>query len=406
MKFKYRAKTKEGEDQTGFVEAPNREGATSILSGHNLFILSIEPAGKAGMLDRLLGYFGRVKRKDKVIFFRQLATLLEARIPISSALRSLHAQTASPALKEAIFEMGEDIDSGLSFSQAMGRREGVFSDFYVSMVQASETTGRLEEVIGFLADYTEKEDVLAGKAIGAMTYPALVVGMFGIVAFVMVAFVFPQIKPVFDQAGVDLPWMTKLLLGAGGFLGSWWPLVLLALVFGGIFVLDYFRTPEGRAALDDSKVRLPLVNKIYLPLVLSRFSYTTSLLLKGGIPVAQAFEIVSHVVSNALYEELLHEISEAVRSGETISGALRRYPDYFPPLVSQMIAVGEQSGQLSQIFGRVAGFYEREADAVINNIVDLLQPLLIGGIGILVGLLFASILLPLYQLTSSSGLGG
>ncbi len=390
----------------GFVEAPNREAASSILSTHNLFILSIESSGKTGILERFSGLLGRVKRKDKVIFFRQFATLLEARIPLSAALRNLQAQTSNQALKAAISEIAEDVDTGLSFSQALERRRGMFSDFYVAMVRASETTGKLDEAIGFLADYTEKEDVLVGKAVGAMTYPALVVGMFVIVAFIMIAFVFPQIKPVFDQAGVNLPWMTKVLLGLGGFFGSWWPLVLIAAVFGGVLLVDYFRTPEGRSVLDDGKVRLPLVSKIYLPLVLSRFSYTTSLLLKGGIPVAQALEIVSHVVSNALYEELLHEISESVRGGETISESVRRYPDYFPPLVSQMIAVGEQSGQLSQIFARIAGFYEREADTVINNIVDLIQPLLIGGIGILVGLLFASILLPLYQLTSSSALGG
>jgi type IV pilus assembly protein PilC len=403
MKFRYRAKTKEGEDQTGFVEAPNREAATAILSSHNLFILGIEQAGKAGLFERVSGYFGRIKRKDKVIFFRQLATLLEARIPLSTALRNLHAQTANPTLKEAIFEIAEDIDSGLSFSQAMARREGVFSDFYTSMVQASETTGKLDEVIGFLADYTEKEDTLIGKATGAMTYPVLVVGMFVLVAFVMVAFVFPQIRPVFEESGVPLPFLTRVLLGAGAFLGAWWWAVLIAGIVGVLVLAEYFRSPEGRSVLDDAKVRLPLMSKIYLPLVLSRFCYTTSLLLKGGIPVAQALEIVSHVVSNALYQELLHEVSDAVREGETISQAMKRYPDYFPALVPQMLAVGEESGQLSQIFGRVAAFYEREADGVINNIMNLIQPLLIAGIGILVGLLFASILVPLYQLTASFG---
>ena len=405
MKFKYHAKTKEGEDQVGFVEAANRQSASEILSTHNLFVLSIESAGKAGIFERFSGFFGRAKRKDKVIFFRQLATLLEARIPLSAALRNLHAQTGNPALKEAIFEVAEDIDTGLSFSQALERRGGMFSDFYVAMVRASETTGKLDEVIGFLADYTEKEDVLVGKAVGAMTYPVLVVGMFLLVAFVMVAFVFPQIRPVFEESGVPLPFLTRVLLGGGAFLGTWWWLVAIGAVFGGVLLAEYFRTPEGRAVLDDAKLRVPLVSRVYLPLVLSRFSYTTSLLLKGGIPVAQALEIVSHVVSNALYQELLHEVSESVRGGETISQSVRKYPDYFPPLVPQMLAVGEESGQLSQIFGRVAAFYEREADEMINNIMNLIQPLLIAGIGLLVGLLFASILVPLYQLTSSFGSG-
>ncbi|MBM3256976.1 MAG: type II secretion system F family protein [Candidatus Liptonbacteria bacterium] len=401
MKFKYQAKTKEGEDQVGVVEAPNKEAASAILLSHNLFVLSIESAGKTGWFTRLGGYFGGVKRKDKVIFFRQLSTLLEARIPLSAALRNLQKQTASPALREAISEIAEDIDTGLSFSQALERRGGIFPDFYVAMVRASETTGRLDEVVGFLADYTEKEDVMVGKTISALTYPGLIVGMFLLVSFILVAFVFPQIKPVFEQSSVELPIFTKILLGAGGFLGAWWPLVLIGVVFVGLMGIDYVRSPEGRAVFDDAKVRLPFINRIYLPLILSRFSYTTSLLLRGGIPVAQALEIVSHVVSNALYEELLHEVSEAVRSGETMSQAITRYPEYFPPLVPQMLAVGEASGQLSQIFARIATFYDREADDVINNIVNLLQPILIAGIGLLVGLLFASILMPLYQLTSS-----
>ncbi|MCR4328087.1 MAG: type II secretion system F family protein [Patescibacteria group bacterium] len=403
MKFHYQAKTKDGEDQVGFVEAPNRESATAILSGHGLFILSIEATKKEAWYERIGGIFTGVKRKDKVIFFRQLSTLLEARIPLNAALRSLQAQTVNPTLKEAVFEVAESIDSGLSFSQALERRQGVFSEFYVAMVRAAETTGKLDEIIDFLADYTEKEDLIARKTMGAMAYPALVVGMFGVVALVLVVFVFPQIRPVFEQSGIDLPFTTRILLGSGEFLGAWWPLVLIGVIFGGIVGIDYFRSKEGRAVLDDAKVRFPLIHRIYLPLVLTRFSYTTSLLLKGGIPVAQALEIVSHVVANALYQELLHEVSESVRGGETISQAISRYPDYFPKLVPQMLAVGEQSGQLSQIFSRVATFYEREADDVINNIVNLIQPLLIAVVGIFVGLLFASILLPLYQLTSSFG---
>ncbi len=403
MKFKYQAKTKEGEDQVGFVEAPNREAAVAILSSHNLFVLSITSAQGKSWTDRFLAYFNRVRRKDKVIFFRQLSTLLEARIPLAAALRNLQKQTANPALKEAVFAVAEDIDSGLPFSQAMERRGEIFSEFYVAMVRASETTGKLEEVMQFLADYTEKEDLLISKTLSALTYPALIVGLFIVVAFILVTFVFPQIKPIFQNSKVDLPILTKILLGAGDFFGVWWPLVLLGGVFATLMGVDYFRSPEGRAILDDAKVRLPFVNRIYLPIVLSRFSYTISLLLKGGIPVAQALEIVSHVVSNALYEDLLHEVSEGVRGGETMSQTIARYPDYFPSLISQMVAVGEASGQLSQMFGRIATFYEREADDAINNIVNLIQPLMIAGIGILVGFLFASILMPLYQLTTSFG---
>lgn len=401
MKYKYKAKTKEGELQVGFVDAGSRDSAASILSGHNLFILSLEAAEKKGLLDVVAGYFGRVKRKDMIVFTRQLATLLEARLPLNNALKTLHEQTNQPTLKEAIFQMTEDIDAGLSFSQALERQEAIFPQFYIEMVRAAEITGNLNEISGFLADYTEKEGILASKASSALIYPGIVVALFGVVVFIMVTFVFPQIGPVFAQSGVELPWYTKILLGSGNFLGKWWPAVLLVFIVLVGLILDYARTLEGRALVDEGKIRLPVLKKIYLPVTISRFSNAASLLIHGGIPVAQALEVIGHMVGNLLYRDAIHEVSESVRQGGLLSASIAKYPEYFPPLVSQMVAVGEATGKLEQIFTRLSNFYGREADVVVNNIVDLIQPILMIVIGLMVGLLFASILIPLYNLTSS-----
>lgn len=401
MKFKYQAKTKEGEAQAGFVEAKNRDGALTILNTHNLFVLSLTEAETIHWWDRVASYFGRVRRKDMVIFTRQLATLLEARLPLKEALRTLHKQTGNPVLKEAVLQISQDIDSGLSLSQAMERQGTIFSDFYISMVRASEVTGKLDEVAGFLADYSEKEGVLISKAISSMIYPLTIIGLFIVVAFIMISFVFPQVEPVFSQSGVKLPLLTRILLGTGDFMGRWWAVLVFAFVALVAMFLDYFQTEEGKSILDDSKVRLPIVSRVYLPLIIARFSNALSLLLRSGIPMSQALEIVGHTVDNVLYQELFHEVSESVRQGGSLSDALGKYPFYFPPLVSQMVAVGEATGQVDQIFVRLANFYGREADTIIGNLVDLIQPMLMIGIGVLVGLLFASILLPLYQLTST-----
>jgi len=401
MKFKYQARTQEGEPQVGFVEAPNQEAAGNILAGHNLFVLNLSPAEKLHWYDRVGSFFGRVKRRDMIIFTRQLATLLEARLQLSAALKTLHEQTTHPVLKEAVLQISEDIDGGLSFSQAMERQGGIFPEFYITMVRGAEVTGNLDEAVGFLADYTEREGVLVDKAVSAMTYPAIVVGLFVVVAFIMVAFVFPQVEPVFGQAGVSLPAFSRALLNIGGFLGRWWPILTVVFVVFFVAVIDYFQTKEGRAFLDDSKIHLPVVRQIYLPLTIARFSNATSLLLKGGIPVAQAFEIASHITDNVIYQDLLAEVAEAVRQGEPLSRAIGRHPEYFPPLVSQMVAVGETTGKLDQMFTRLANYYSREADGTISNAVELIQPLLLVGIGLLVGLLFASILIPIYQLTST-----
>lgn len=401
MKFKYRAKTKDGEDQTGFVEASDRDAAASVLSSHELFILALEPAERVRWYDRLASYFGGVKRKDMAILMRQFATLLEARLPLKGALRMIYEQTSQPVLKEAVVQVSEDVDAGLSLSQAMDRQGTIFSRFFVSMVRAAEVTGNLDEAVGYLAEYSEKEDEFISKATAALIYPSLVIGLFIIVAFVMVAFVFPQIEPIFSQSGVKLPFLSAALLGVGMFLGRWWFFLLLGIVALVAMAMSYLRTPEGRAFSDDLKVRLPLLSKVYLPVILARVSSATALLLRGGIPVAQSIEIVSTIIDNVLYRELFRDIAESVRQGEPLSKAFAKYPEYLPPVVSQMLVVGEATGRVDQVFTRLTNLFSREADETIRNVTDLIQPILMVGVGLLVGLLFASILVPLYQLTST-----
>ncbi len=401
MKYKYRAKTKSGEEQTGFVEAANRDAAITILTSHELFILSIEETEKARWYDRVSSYFGRVKRKDLVVFSRQMAVLMEAQLPLTSVIKTLENQTTHPVLKEAALQIREDIDAGLAFSQALERQNQVFPVYFVSMVRSAEVTGNLDKVIGFLADYLEKEAALVGKARSAMIYPFIVIGLFAVVVIIMLTFVFPQIVPVFEQSGVKLPAFTALLLGLGNFLSRWWIGVVVLLAIVVIVVLDYLKTPEGVAFKDDLKIRFPIVKKIYVPLTLTRFASTTSMLLRGGVPITQAIEIVGQTIDNVIYRDLLHKVAEDVSQGEHFADAIGKAPDHFPPLVSQMISVGETTGRIDQMLIRISDFYGKEADTLVGNLVDLIQPVLMIGIGIMVAVLFASILLPLYQLTSS-----
>lgn len=400
MRFKYIAKTKEGETQTGVVEAGNRDSAANILTSHNLFILKLASLEKNRWYDRISSYFAGVKRKDMVVFTRQLATLLEARLPLNESLKMLSEQVSHRILKEAVAQISQDIDAGLSFSQALERQGNIFSEFFSSMVRSAEVTGNVDEVMGFLADYYEKEYVLMSKSRSALIYPVVVISLFLVVAIIMVTVVFPQLKPLFQESGVTLPFFTRLLLGTSDFVVAWWPALILLLIFVIMALLSYFRTPEGKAVWDEAKLRTPLLKKVFIPLSVARFSNAASILLKGGVPVAQAMEIVSHTVDNVVYQDLLHEASESVRKGESLSKAIAKHPEYFPSLLSQMLVVGETTGEVDKIFSRVAGFYNREADGIINNIVDLIQPLLIIGLGGMVGILFASILLPIFQLTT------
>ncbi len=401
MKFKYQAKTKEGATQVGFVEASDRDAASTILSSHDLFVLSVVAVNPPTALDSIAGFFSRVRRKELIVFTRQLATLLEARLPLNNALKILFEQTTNPTLKDAISQVTEDIDAGISFSQAMERQGKIFPDYYIEMIRAAEVTGNLNEVAAFLADYTEKEGDLASKAASALVYPGIVVGLFIIVAFILITFVYPSLGGVFAENGVALPWYTQILLNTGNFLSKWWIAVVVAVIALGAVAINYVQTAEGTALLDEMKIRLPIVKKVYLPVIMARFGNSAALLVHGGIPIAQALEIIGHMVGNTLYRDVVHSIAEDVRQGSLLSQSIAKHPTYFAPLVSQMVAVGETTGKIEEMFTRLSGIYTREANEITNNLVDLIQPVLMIGIGLMVGLLFASILIPIYNLTDS-----
>jgi len=401
MKFKYQAKTKEGATQVGFVEASNRDSATSILTSHDLFVLSVIADRPPTFLDTLAGLFNRVGRKDLIVFARQLATLLEARLPLNNALKILYEQTGNATLKEAIADVTQDIDAGVSFSQALARQSKVFPDYYIELVRAAEATGNLNEIASFLADYTEKEGDLATKASSALVYPGIVIALFIIVAFILLTFVYPSLGGVFAENGVALPWYTQVLLNTGTFLNKWWVAVVIAVIVLATIAANYFQTDEGKALLDDAKIRLPIVKQIYVPVIMARFGNSAALLVHGGIPIAQSLEIIGHMVGNVLYRDVVHALAEDVRQGSLLSQSIAKYPQYFPPLISQMVAVGETTGKIEEMFTRLSGIYTRQADEITNNLVDLIQPALMIGIGVMVGLLFASILIPIYSLTES-----
>lgn len=398
MKYRYSARTKEGELQVGYVDATNRDGAANILIGHELFVLTLENSEQKTFLTRLLSFVNRVRGSDLMVFTRQFATMMEAKIRISEALRVLYVQTKNAILQDVIFEVSSDVDAGLSLSQALERHHEVFSEFYINLIRSAEVTGRLEEAMIFLADYLEKEAVLAGKVRSALIYPAFVIGLFFVVAGILVGLVFPQITPIFEETSVSLPFITKVLLAAGTFINHWWFGIVLVVLMCLAGLFEYARTDEGQAVVNQLALTLPGIGVLFRKLYTARFAETSSVLLKGGIPVTQSLEIASRTIGSAVYREMLGNVAQAVREGELLSQALRRFERYFPPLVSQMIAVGEQTGTLDKMFGKVSAFYAREVESIVNNLVELIQPALILVIGVLVGVMFAAILLPLYNL--------
>lgn len=400
MKFSYKARTRDGELQVGNVEASSKEAATSILLSHGLFILSLEPVTENTFLNRILEFFRRVKVSDLMVFTRQFATLLSSQVPLSDSLANLYKQTTKPILKETIYEIAADIDAGFSLSQALGRHPGIFSEFYVNMIKSAEVTGRLSEVLNFLADYLEKQTVLRSKVKNALTYPIFVIVLFVIVVFIMVTMVFPQIIPILKESNVELPFATKVLLEVSGFMMNWWWTVIIIIAAVAIILIDYFQTMEGKVVLDTMVLKLPLLGKMFQKLYIARFAESARVLIKGGLTIPQSIEISARVIGNSVYQELLHQAAEDIRKGKLLSQVIATMPE-FPPIVSQLISVGEQTGRMEDLLGKINDFYTREVEDMVENLVSLIQPILMVVIGVIIAFLFASILLPIYNMSQA-----
>jgi len=397
-KFKYKARTKEGELQVGYVESFNKEGATNILTTHNLFILSIENAEIVAWYERFLEIFKKVKQRELMVFSRQLSLLMESKVPLLDSLKSLYEQTSNGFFKDIIYEIQRDVEAGLSLSQALAKHDKAFSEFFVSIVRSAEVTGQLEEAALFLADYIEKESIWRSKIVNALIYPIfLIVGFFAVV-ILMVTVVFPKIQPVFEEMNVQLPIYTRMILGSGTFLLDWWWAILMIIIPFIFFLIDYAKTKEGKIVLNETLIRIPVLGDLYKKLYVARFAESLSVLLKGGVPVAQSLEITSHSIGSYVYRDLIHKVAEKVREGELLSEIMKREVYYFPILVSQMVAVGEKTGRIEEILSKIAIFYNREVEDLLNRLAELIQPFLIAIIGIFIAILFASVMMPLFNL--------
>ena len=403
MKFKYQARNKEGELQVGFVESYSKEGAADILVSHGLYVLSLESAEKENFFDKFMATFKHVSLTDQMIFTRQFATLLEAKVSLADSLKNLQKQTRSDLMKEVIREISADIDSGLSLSQAIERQKDVFSEFYVSMIRSAEITGRLEEAVLYLAGYLEKQKMWRSRIVNAMIYPVTLLVMFVGIVLLMVTMVLPNIKPILLESGAELPWYTTAVMAGGDFIINWWWIAIIGIVPIILFIMEYLRSEEGKVVMDELLLRAPVLGKMFSKMYVARFAESLGILIQGGIPIAQAIEITSRSIGSFVFQDILHDVSERVRGGELLSTALEPYEFYFPSLVSQMIAIGETTGRIDELLGRIAIFYTREVDDIMSRLGELIQPLIIGVIGIFVGFLFASILVPIYNMVKSFG---
>jgi type IV pilus assembly protein PilC len=397
MKYKYKARNQAGGIQEGFVEASTLANAAAILQQHNLVVVSIEPAQETGFLVDISKAWEGISGKEFVIFSRQLAVMIEAKVPLISALKSIAEQTENPYFATILATVLSDVDEGKSLSESLRKHPQVFSDLYVNMIQSGEMSGNLQKALEDLADNIEKNYALTQKVKGVLYYPAFILSAFFIVGFIMITFVVPKLMTMLKETNAKLPLTTKILISTGDFMQKWWWAVLIAVLAGVAGLIYYLRTEDGQKEFDVVKLKIPVIKKVLQYVYLARFAENLSTLTQSGLPIVSALQISASVVGSSVFEKDILEAAERVKGGGTISEVLEKKAT-FPPIMTQMMKVGEETGKLDSALKSMSGFYAREADQLVSNLASIIEPILIVVLGVGVGVLVFSIIIPIYNI--------
>ncbi|MBL7141916.1 type II secretion system F family protein [Patescibacteria group bacterium] len=402
MLFEYKAKNLKGETVEGTIEAINQNAAINILADRKMIIVSLIETGAVPIWRRSLRlpFLERAHPKDMVFLSRQLSVMVLAGLPLVKALEVLSRQTGKPYLKRVVDAITEDVRGGTRFSSALAKHPKVFDDFYINMVRAGETAGKLDEVLNYLANEQEKNYDLMSKIKGAMIYPAFViVAVIGVMILMMV-FVIPQLTSILQESGVELPLPTRILISVSEAFRGYLPFILLAIIALVIGLRHFFKSKTGKGIWDRLLLKIPVFGQLFQKLYLVRFTRSLSTLIVGGIPLTSGLKIVAGVVGNTVYRELVLDAVIDVEEGRSVSSAFLDVPQ-IPRMLPHLMAIGEETGKLDEVLEKIADFYSREVENILSKLVTLLEPLIIIFLGVVVGGMVASIILPMYQLASA-----
>jgi len=399
--FAYVVKDKSGKTHSGTLDIESRNALIERLWKQEFVVLSIEEReqGKGSVLK--VGQPG-VKTDQLVIFSRQLATMVDSGIPVVAALDVLADQVEDRTFKTILQKLRDDVEAGSSLSEATSKHPKVFSDFFVNMVKAGESSGRLDEILDRVASYVEKVDALQRKVKASLFYPAFVsVLAFGITTFLVVVIV-PKFKEIFVALGGELPLPTQLLLSLSDFLRKFLVVEVAAVILMVIGFRLYVNTPAGRKWFDRTKLRVPVVGKLLQKVAIARFSRTLSTLANSGVPILGALEIVAKTSGNKVIEAAVLSARSSIKEGENIADPLAQ-SKVFPAMVTRMIAVGEKTGELEKMLSKIADFYENEVDAAVTALTSLIEPLVIAILGVIIGGIVIALFLPVFKISTLVG---
>jgi type IV pilus assembly protein PilC len=399
-RFDYDVRDRSGRQITGQLDADSERAVASKLVEMGYTPIQIKEVRQGGMKREITipGLGGRVSLKDLAVFSRQFATMIVSGLTLLRTLSILAEQTDNVKLRATIGELRDKVEAGASLSQAMAEHPKVFSDLFIAMVRAGEAAGMLDTVLLRVAEMFEKEVALRSKIKSAMTYPVIVLVMAILLTSAMLIFIVPTFAAMFADLGGDLPLMTRGLVAGSNFLASWAGFVFAVVVPTGV-ALTYQRiraSEKGRFALDVLKLRLPVFGPLFQKIALSRFARNFSTLLAAGVPILQALEITAETVSNGPMAAAVRDVQESVRQGESVYRPLSGH-DIFPPMVVQMIAVGEETGNVDGMLTKIADFYDTEIEATTEALTSLMEPIMIAVIGGIVGGMVIALYMPMFQ---------
>jgi len=399
MTFKYKTIEATGATREGTIDAANMEIAISSLQKRGLSIVSISPIGEKSFLEKNITIFSKVSNKDVVVLSRQMATLFEAQVSALRVFQLLAMQSENALLREKLKEISDALQAGNTISEALSKHPDVFSPFYINMVKSGEESGKLDQTFMYLADYLDRTYEVTSKVKTALIYPAFVIFTFITVMVLMLTVVIPKISSILKDSGQEIPIYTKIVIGLSDFFVNYGIFLLIALIIGGFFLWRYLLTANGRLAFDDAKISTPIIKNLYSKLYLSRIADNMNVMLLSGIPMVRGLDLTSSVVDNEVFKKLLEQTVEDVNGGSSVSDALTKHKQ-IPGIFVQMVKIGEETGQLGNILKTLAAFYRREVTNSIDAIVGLIEPAMIVLLGLGVAFLLASVLIPIYNISS------
>ncbi len=399
MLFKYKVVDDKGINREGSIDAPNKDFAISGLQHRGFIVVSIFEEDEVKNIFNF-SFLMRIPVKDVVILSRQISTLFGAQVSALKAFSLLAGNTENKLLAKKLTQVADDLQSGVSISGALAKHLDVFSEFYVNMVKAGEETGKLNETFLYLADYLDRQYELTSKTKNALIYPIFVIITFFVVMGLMFVVVIPKLSAIIQDTAQTIPFYTKVVIAISDFFVNYGFIFLIFLVLMGIWVWRLSSTEAGKTYLDRLKLNTPGIGNLYKKLYLSRIADNMDTMLSSGIPIVRAIDITAEVVDSKVYKIILKDAAEGVKSGLSFSMALERHPE-LPSILVQMVKVGEETGGLGSILKTLATFYKREVDDAIDTLVGLIEPVMIVVLGLGVGILLVSVLVPIYNVAGS-----